>query len=230
MKFKKELTELLNKNNIQTFEMSENIDSEDNIIKLDFDNLIKFCKIHSIDTIFYYYTYVYPENFIIDEDIIKNSNISTSEIIRKKINDYNKSVCELDFSKPFCLDIYALYQGNIISSSEYTECEYYYVPPSLKLMQITDELSDILSQEKTMQSQKREAEREKLKNIIINDAEFHKCTNEKFRRAYINKIVKNNRQYYDLFYRNQGGQHDDISPMIFVEKIWKEYKSLKSQD
>ncbi len=85
---------------------------------------------------------------------------------------------------------------------------------------------DILTEKKNKKQMITDA-RNKLREQILNDEEFQKCTNIELRRMYANKILKNSNNNRSLFYSEKGGLYD-VPINTFIEDVWREYKdSLK---
>lgn len=222
----------LNNNGFDVFNITIQPNENNGIQFKSFDNLIDFAKKHNADTLFYQYTYISEDDLIIDEEIVQeflkkaiNNSCDTINIINKKVDAYNKKVYELDYSKPISLSIYLIYQGFLYFAIEddYWFIEQGFENPETVLIEIAKENAEKIFEEIADINEVRNKKLEKLRETIFTDENFHKCTNEQLRRAYTQKLVRNNKDIYDLFYYNNGRWYD-ISPNAFMEEIWREYK------
>ena len=67
--------------------------------------------------------------------------------------------------------------------------------------------------------------REQLREEILQDEEFGKCTNQQLRRVYASKLFRD-KEIQELFYSPLYGNYD-IRISDFVEDIWREYKAKR---
>lgn len=222
----------LNNNGFDVFNVTIQ-PNEKNVIQFkSFDNLLVFAKKHNIDTLFYQYIYISENDLIIDEDIIHdfarnfiNNSCNTIDIINKKVEEYNKKVYELDYEKPISLEIYFIYQGFLYFTVEddYWFIEKGFQSPKTAIIDIAEKNIEKISDEIAISNEIRNKKREELRETLFNDKNFQNCTNQQLRRAYMQKLVRNNKDIYDLFFYN-GGSWYDISPLAFAEEVWREYK------
>lgn len=227
MNTEKELLDLLAEKNINAYRLSDKIQAENLIVLDDIEELIRFAHNNNIDTMFYYYLYLDRKSLIIDEDIIRSAYIDKEvlPILQEEFDKYNNRLLEIDFSNPISLDIYCTYQGMVLTVEQFNTSyleQGVYLPDEVCKSIIQKHLEVI----KLKREEKRgsiEKEREELSQQMLNDEDFHKCTNMSLRKMYGEKVIKNNPDYRKLFYKEHGGWYD-ISVDDFVEYAWREYK------
>ena len=71
---------------------------------------------------------------------------------------------------------------------------------------------------------KREELRRQLREKLLADPNFHKCTNKELRRSYTQKLCNADKSIQDLFCSPKHGIYD-IMIGAFIEEVWKEYKA-----
>lgn len=192
------------------------------------DVLIDFATTNEIKSIFYYYLYLDREYFLIDDSVFADMRLDDESIsaIQKRVNSYNKKLHLVDYSKPYALYTGCFYNGFLFS---YSEMEYWFLehgldfPENMVKQMIFDNSSEIQTQRENA-IRKIEQERQLLKNEILNDPDFHTCTNNALRREYGKKIFSNGK-HTKLFYN--GTRWYDITQGEFIENIWREYKNSK---
>lgn len=189
--------------------------------------LIDFAKKHSVDTFFYHYTYADEDDLLIDEDVISELRLDSEAlyILEDKFEEYNSNVEMLDFTKPIFLNVYCVFQGVAYSVEEK---DYWFIGegfemPETAALEIATRYLDDIADTKKANAEKIYKEREVLKRQILNDKEFHACTNATLRRGYADKLCRGNKYIRDLFWLERGGLRD-ITFLAFIEQIWKEYK------
>ena len=65
-----------------------------------------------------------------------------------------------------------------------------------------------------------------MKLQILNDPEFHRCTNKTLRNAYSRKLFENDPEINSLFC-DENRRFYDIPSYVFFEQVWKEYKESR---
>ncbi|MFB7637691.1 hypothetical protein [Peribacillus butanolivorans] len=174
--------------------------------------------------LFYSYTYVNQEHFIIPDDFHEGYEETIQEQLIEEFQKYNQSVMKIDFEKPAALFMYYIKEGFLFFN--YSDREEIAELPTNKDMAIiiVGEVVEQLPEEKVKEiTEKAQADKDKkeqeLKEIIFSDPEFKIATNDKLRKAYTG-IFFENRPEAREFLRYAGYIH----PVFFIEKIWKEFK------
>lgn len=144
------------------------------------------------------------EDYLITNEIIerKLGRYNAEEmynIIINDIEDYNKKVYEIDFSIPFLYIFACLYNGKYIFVKMKVDRgidDKFLIEPEDRLKEI------VLNNEKNMQMKKQETHeivnqlKKELREIIVNDEKFIKCTNKKLRMNYIKDLLTNRLDEY----------------------------------
>lgn len=227
----KQLLSALNEGNFDYYEIASSINEEASIQLVDFKQLCCFMKKHNINTVFYHLEYICAEDLQITEGVLDDLHIDDEiiDVMREEFNQYNRAVGNLDYSRPYLLAVSCLYQGNTvyILESDYWFEEWGYRNPKAAAISMIKEKLDDIECKKEEAFLKREELRNQLRKRILADANFHKCTNKGFRRAYLQTLWKD-KSIQKLFYSPKDGFYD-IRIETFIEDIWREYKSSLSE-
>lgn len=228
MRTEKQLLQILNDNGIDYYEMASEINEDVAIQLVDFEQLCLFVKKHNIDTVFYRFEYPSADGLQITEEAIAELHIDDEiiAVMQKDFDDYNRSVGNLDFSRPYLLSVGCLYQGQmvfIMESDYWFEDWGYGHPKKMAISMIEEKLEDIESKKEETYLE-REEKRDQLRERLLADPNFHKCTNKELRRSYTQKLCNADKSIQDLFYSPKHGIYD-IMIGAFIEEVWKEYKA-----
>lgn len=229
------LLKLCSENNINIYQLNDLIkESEEKqfVELININELIKFVNDNNIKNIFYHYVYIDEDFLIINEHTIRSCNIDDKslKVLQKDFDKYNKKVSKLDFNKPIGLCIYCLYQGLILSVKQndfWCEDEGF-GDPELACEKIIENHLETIKQQKQEILKEIKRKREELKQQILDDEEFHLCTNLQLRRNYANRKIAKNKENYSLF-AHHGGTWYDIPVNDFIELLWKEYSKTKNK-
>ena len=71
-------------------------------------------------------------------------------------------------------------------------------------------------------------QREEIKKIVIDDAEFQVCTNQSLRRRYAENFLRTHKEYRELFSPDICRLLYESSALSYFDEIWREYKNNKS--
>ena len=214
--------------NLDYYEIVSEINEDEAIQLVEFEQLCTFLKKHKIDTVFYRFEYMDAEDLQITDQVLNDLNVDDEiiEVMQKTFEKYNNAIMGLDFSRPYYLTVNCLYQGRTIYIEEsdywFEECGYGH-PKKMAVSMIKEKLNDIASKKEAASVRRREL-REQLRERILTDPSFHKCTNKEFRREYTRKLWDEGKHIQGLFYSEKHGRYD-ISIDTFVEDIWREYKA-----
>lgn len=201
---------------------------EENAIELSsIEDLLNFSLNNDISTIFYHYVLIDEDNLLIDDDIMSEFKLDDISALQHKIEEYNKNIKNLDFTDPISLYVFCLFQGYIFYIRE---DDYWFINdgiclPEIAAMNILNESIEDIYVDNKEKNEAIEEGRSDLRQKILNDVEFHKCTNSKFRHAYISKLIHENPEYKRLFSYNNEAIFIPIS--TFIEEIWRDYKEMR---
>lgn len=200
----------------------------------DFDIFTDFIHSQKINAVFGCELFDYAEDYIITEELIEEKlgkyvAEEMNDIIIEDIKKYNEKVCKVDFNIPFLYIIACLYEGKYFYTKMPVDRgfdESFLIEPEEKLKEI------IINNEKNIQEkrQKRrntiEKLKKELKEIIINDNTFLKCTNRHLRVSYIRNLLANilDEHFEPLkkFWLAETARGICQEPIDFVEIIWRE--------
>lgn len=231
MRTEVELLELFKSANLDSYEVYTEIGEASAMQLMNLEDLMQFSCKHNIDTMFYHYSFIDEDLLSITEEVTSKLRLDedTLLILHDKFDEYNKSVLELDFNKPVSLKIYCIYQGVIFFTQEddYWFFEQGFGMPETACEELANKYyEDILAEKKNKKQMIADA-RIKLREQILKDVEFQRCTNEDLRRGYASKLFEDSKENKSLFYSEKGGLYD-IPIYSFIEDVWREYKgSLK---
>lgn len=210
------------------YETESEIIEDSSIQLLDFDKLCQFIKKHSIDTVFYHFEFLSAEDLLITDEILGELHIDDDiiDVMQKDFDNYNRSVGNLDFMRPYCLYVSCLYQGHMIYiiESDYWFKDLGYSHPKKMAISMIEAKLEAIESKKEESSIKREEMRDQLRKKLLADPNFHKCTNKELRRAYTQKLCNTDNSIQGLFYSPKHGIYD-IMIHAFIEEVWKEYKA-----
>lgn len=191
------------------------------------EDIFKFAKANNINTIFFEYYYYDKEYFKISlEELDNKYPEEVVNILKDDIVEYNNEIDKINFETPIKLLIYCVYNGYLISIEQKDEWGENYkediVSGEEKMQSLFEKYQEDLENYLSEKEKQNEIEREKLKQIVFNDVQFQRATNQKLRYAYINNFLKKNHKYWQLF-----GEHG-IEAYRWIETIWREYKDNKN--
>ncbi|PTQ86365.1 hypothetical protein C8U37_101206 [Trichococcus patagoniensis] len=220
---------------ILPIEIYNGFEYEDNFMNLvdeKIDSLITFVKSNDLKNIFYCcYNYDQEDIMITDEKIDEevcrrmcSYDESVIKSFREEVEEFNKKAAAIDISKPYELCFFTIYQGYFIGgryNDDYLDTEDYYD----KLVKIVnkyfsrDEYNKKKEQEYKESRPRRLELLSKIKEYVLNDPEFHKCTNDNLRHLYKSHLYKTNQDYFE--YRNI----EPYKSIRFIDALWKEHKN-----
>jgi hypothetical protein len=193
--------------------------------KKDMSELLRFMKSNNIKNAFYIYSYYDEDYFLIDEELTDKFEEDIYSLIEKGIEQHNKQIEKLDFSKPVEITIFCIYESRYIAINDYDYwCDE--LGAKERLMDLVYDNSDKIDNVKNERKLNEEVLKEEFKNFILNDNEFKKCTNQRLRRDYMYLLFKRDdiKKYKQLFWKENGMLKDISIAVNFIEMLWKEYK------
>lgn len=227
MHTKEQLIERLEAMNLDCYEMVSDIKEDTSIQLADFEQLCLFIKKNNINVIFYRFEYPSTEDMQITEDVLDDLRIDDeiAQVMQEDFDQYNGEIDTLDFSRPYILTVCCLYQGcmiYIVESDYWFEAMGYHHPEIMAISMIEKRLDEI-EHKKEETYKEREELRNQLREKILADTGFHKCTNKALRNAYAHKLWNTDESIHGLFYSPQNKLYD-ILIGTFIEEVWREYK------
>lgn len=224
---KDKLIKCLSEMGMDVYETASDVDGETAIQLLNFAEFCRFVQKHKIETIFYHYSYATAEAFQIDDEIIEKLNIDDEilKVVKHEFDCYNQRLNDIDFNKPYCLSLYCIYQNFVffIEENDYWFNGLGVKMPETVALELIDKYFEDIIEAKEAAKGRRAEQREVLRERILSDENFHKCSNQQLRRAYANKLFDGNDELQGLFCSKEHGLYD-VSILTFIEEIWREYK------
>lgn len=225
---KEALVNKLTSLNLDVYETETDVIQERAIQLSNLEELCRFLQKHSISTVFFHYSYVSAETLEISAEVIETLRVDNEilELMEEKFLEYNMDVYSLDFDKPCMLSVFVTHQGFMyyIEEEDFWFVEEGYGEPKTMAKLLVNEYFDEIVKIREMSKEKRIDGREKLRQRLLEDKDFHKCTNNQLRRAYANKLYNDDPKVKELFYSPKYGIYD-IPFNVFIETVWKEYKN-----
>lgn len=200
------------------------------------DNFIDFVHSQKINAVFGCEVFEDAEDYLITTEIIeaelgKYEAEEMSNIIIEDIRKYNEKVCEVDFNIPFLYIVACLYEGQYFYTKMRVDRginESFLIAPEEKLQEI------VINNEKNIQKKSQERRKtidqlkKELKEIIVNDDKFLKCTNKALRMSYIKDLLANGLDEHfeplKKFWIAESVKGVYQEPIDLVELIWRELK------
>ena len=162
------------------------------------DELMRFCKIQSINVCFIETQYTKVQDYKISKELTEEyvdvDSLPLKHQIIDTIKKYNSELDGIDDSNPTEIIVAVLYQSNYF---------YYYQQEDLLfegeiILEPEDKIQDILDLFESELDDEREEHQKiideqinKLEEFILNDPDFKNCTNQRLRKDYIRKLFKN---------------------------------------
>lgn len=204
---------------------------EESIWFTNFDDFITFVKSQNINCAFIHVHDFEVEDYLITDNIIRKTNMGSESIdyLSNAISEYNESL--LDENTNFAEHVFVMVMWNnqrfcyIFQNIIRFQGEEL-LNPEEKLLQIFENNRNDLIENKNDIKEKVEQQKACLRDDIINDPEFKKCTNKRLRRNYIIVYFNSSCKYDELkrHWTNSNGllYHEAYD---FIELLWREYKN-----
>lgn len=205
--------------------------TESNVIEMGLlSELIAFAKENNIKSVFFRYDRENVDDYLISDENLEEAGIKEKEVrmlLKNPIEQYNKKIIEMDFSRPVILEVFCFFQGFVFA---YTETNFWSKKegidyPEEKLEEIIYRNQDRINEIKQQRNARYSKKLEDLRQHMLQDKEFHKCTNEYLRMAYAKKLIEKDNELGPALLANG-------TTMSFVQVVWREYKDSikKNQD
>jgi len=149
--------------------------------------------------------------------------------INKRISVYNESLQEIDYTNPYVLHIYFMYEGIAISYSAFNEdyldmnsSEETYEKIKSEVLEIYDE--EMLKEIRLKLVEEAEEALKEITDFILRDEEFHSSTNGALRMKYMSKLFVGHPEYRDKI--SAAGYRKSSTYSDYVWKLYKESKKI----
>lgn len=228
MQTEQELLKQFKEENLNLYRLKDFIQIENKIELDNIEELIKFAHNNSIKDMFYFYYYLVCHELLINEKVVNKFRINqeTIMILEKEFMEYNKNIVKLDFSNPVGVTVYCVFNGIVFEVDE-NDCVVGIDIESpeeacQKIIKKHFEKVKAYEEENSVDIQE---QRKQLKEEILNDKEFYRCTNVSLRTSYANRVIRKNDVNRKLFMK-ESGEWYDIPINDFIELLWREYKDI----
>lgn len=221
----------LQSNNIKTFKASTTYSDIllDSTSDDSFPNLLSLLKELNVNHVFYNILYL-------EEDEIDVNLITTSMLLRKGINQYNRHIVESkinDFNDTqlslrkhvgeeqkihLFFPVNGILYGFIIFNHDLIPND-----PDEFIEDLLIEHGEILDEVEEEESSKKEIEKQEkfqwLADELSKSDNFKKCTNKNLRRDFAYGVIRERKDFYD-------GAYIAVSEIVdVVERVWRDYKA-----
>lgn len=226
-----QLIEIASKNNIECYEISNRVDNAMLIQDMTFDEFIKFVIKRGIDTIFYRYTYVDLEDFVINESTCRPHIYERNlvDFIRCDIDIYNEMLATYDFKQPYRLMYYCIYNGQIVGNIVRNESfrSDIMLPEDAFRMLLSISEKEVKEKEEEYRA-RQEKLRNEFKQELMASEELEGLTNISLRRSFARKVL--DMPQYKKY--SDGFDYTSHTPTIieFIECVYSEYKQEKAKN
>ena len=225
------ISEKLKEKGIKTYDVETGSDFvSTGICFLRYEDFLEFITDNSINTVFIYEQYIDIEDYIITRETFRNADISEykAEAIMPLVEAYNEELIEEELEAPkyvFAIAIwnnqkfYYIFQNEILFKGETL------LEPEEKLIELVE---DNINRIENANKAKEEAIEEQIKQIrefIIQDKEFRKCTNKQRRYDYLRNLLNTNKKYAVLKQHWISNIVLSMNGRYFIDDIWQELKA-----
>lgn len=159
-----------------------------------------------------------------------NRRVAIQEIkdeLNKRIDDYNDSISKIDFSDPWILYVYFIYEGVPVSYVAFNEKYEDIEDTDEAWSRIESEVFEIYDDKKIQDihldlSKKADEDLRLITEVILEDKGFHSCTNHELRVQYMKKLLIKYPEYKKKI--NAAGYYKTST---YADHVWKMYKESK---
>lgn len=238
MLIEEQLRSLLQNRGIAFYNALSEIE-DTNTIRIEcFEDFIAFVKEQNINCVFYQYEKTDQDNFWIDDDtfsFLKDEfyiDKYTKKVLKPEIDKHNEKIRDVNFGRPCYLHIWCIYCGVFVEYKETDqwfnkECIY---PAEDVLREMIQNRENEIENVRKTEKERVQKKIEILKEYVLNDPMFHKCTNQYLRTQYGYRFIKEHPEYDELFLTETNTKDENLlAVVVFFNNIWTEYKYNKSK-
>lgn len=229
---KEEFIKKIEEEGLYAFEVYQTLKIKENtIVFIEISDMIRFCKINDIKNLFYNYIYLDKDEYIIDDELQEEIEKDIYKLIKKEIKEHNKIVENIDFTRPVMLNIFTIFQGNLVCilESDNWDEEINLLNAEGMIKYLQENYEDILEQKENERQEKLEIIKEELRQYMLEDENFLICTNKDLRRNYAEMLMKNKKmkKYLEPFKYSHSDEIWAQSLVMFIEVVWAEFRNRK---
>lgn len=147
------------------------------------------------------------------------------EEINKRIEEHNETVNKVDFSEPWIFYVYFIHEGMPVSYCAYND-RYEDMENSEKAFaRIESDVLEIYDDKKIQEirlelNKKADEDLKPVTDAMLDDKEFHSCTNHELRVQYMKKLLIKHPEYRDKI--TSAGYYKTST---YADHVWKMYKT-----
>lgn len=194
----------------------------------DLQTIMNFAVSFDRKILFYQYLYLSKEEYIVENIEANKYGETQPKAIQKYLTEHNQKINNIDFSIPFALNVFCLYEGHSIGVTIVnSEMEEIAMHPSEEIMDNLSELArESYAEEEHEKHKVRKKLSDELSNIILNDPGFGKMTNAMLRERYLDALLEKpeNAKYADAFMVGISGRI--YGRKDFLTLVWSDYRKL----
>ena len=197
-----------------------------------FGDFLHFAHDAKVSSIFLHEMFDSIDEYYISEESIERYYDYAEKIVRKEVEKYNNNLWKIDFDSPVMIIIAYLVEGAFfytVFDNELSLDGEPLVPAKEKLQEIIDKHYDeiLIKREETEQEIIRL--KTKLKQEVLLDDEFYKCTNKHLRYSYMSNLyrqkLKGDFAKLKKYWESPGLAAFTKDAEDFIELVWREYKA-----
>ena len=231
-----ELKELFSENTINLYQAIASEDTYKNkclqLAENSIEKLIEFINENKLSVAFYEYFRYSKDEYFMDAEEFEDISSEVMDVFISDIEEHNKVIESIDFSKPYILKVFCNYGNLIVFVSVVDDwlTEQGVIPAGMKLEELLDRYEPTLDEIFSDRDERRRKLFDELKTFIENDPEFLKCTNANFRRRYFYDLAEREetQKYIELIKDKDGYMNQEVN--MLIQELWRDYRLSKKKE
>lgn len=206
-------------------------------VSLEYDVFLQLIEEMGVKYVFYTLQYYEEGECKISEEYLdweylrNEMDISPKILLRfsDEINEYNQKLAQVDFDIPTEITMYCIHDDIAFRSYVDNRSQMLAGEPLMnnddKLLEIArcrmEDIKDVIQEEQ----QEIEDLRNELKEIILEDPEFEKCTNKDIRYRYLMRLyTKLDERFEPLIGYDAHNKNMYRLDSVFIDEVWNEFR------
>lgn len=204
---------------------------------LDYDTFLQFVKEEGVKRVFYTLQYYgegecrISEEYLDWEYLREEMDISPKILSRfhKEISEYNQKLDQVDFDVPKIINLFCIHDNIVLKACVDNSLQMLEGEPLInnddKLLEIVrsrrEDIKDVIKEEQ----QEIDDLRNELKEMILNDPEFAKCTNKNIRYQYLMRLYKKlDERFNPIIGSDAYCRSINRLDCAFIDEVWNEFR------